>query len=184
MAKGKKCAIPGCEVILNEKAGRICQKHRSRFRRHGDYDISPNWPNLKAGIPSLSPLGYYRITINGKRIMYHRYIMEQHLGRKLYPSERVHHINGDTADNNIENLELFANHSEHQSKCHPNSWKSRKKYPPYDSNTIGKILERLSISSCGRGKKPIFEICFCGNKQMARNLCSKHFQWAYDHNFI
>jgi DNA invertase Pin-like site-specific DNA recombinase len=38
--------------------------------------------------------------------------MEQHLGRKLEFNEVVHHINGDTYDNRIENLELKSR-SEH-----------------------------------------------------------------------
>jgi endogenous inhibitor of DNA gyrase (YacG/DUF329 family) len=51
-------------------------------------------------------------------ILEHRFIMEQHLGRYLDPKEVVHHIDGDPSNNVIENLELFANQSEHISNGH------------------------------------------------------------------
>jgi len=58
---------------------------------------------------------YKQLKINGKMIREHRYIMEQHLGRKLEKWEHVHHINDDPSDNRIENLEILSN-SEHQKK--------------------------------------------------------------------
>lgn len=58
--------------------------------------------------------GYTRIVIPGKDgapsrdVFEHRYVMEQHLGRALFPEETVHHINGDRAFNDLANLELFS----------------------------------------------------------------------------
>lgn len=46
-------------------------------------------------------------------VLEHRLIMEEHLGRFLEPREVVHHKDGIGTNNNIENLELFANQAEH-----------------------------------------------------------------------
>lgn len=49
--------------------------------------------------------GYKRIRVNGKYILEHRYVIEQHIGRKLdMHNEQVHHINRDKLDNRLENL--------------------------------------------------------------------------------
>jgi hypothetical protein len=61
--------------------------------------------NYKGG--TLTKNGYTLISVNGKRVYKHRYIMEQHLGRKLKTWEHVHHINYDKTDNNIDNLQIL-----------------------------------------------------------------------------
>lgn len=43
----------------------------------------------------------------------HRLVMQEYLGKKIESTEVVHHINGNTFDNRIENLILFTSSSEH-----------------------------------------------------------------------
>jgi hypothetical protein len=56
---------------------------------------------------------------DGKRvpIRQHRWVMEQHLGRKLTPGEEIHHIDENPANNAIENL-MVVSRGEHQRLHH------------------------------------------------------------------
>ena len=57
----------------------------------------------------------------GERRLGHRWVMEQHLGRKLKPGEFVHHKNRKKDDNRIENLEVVT-HAEHMAEHASDSW--------------------------------------------------------------
>jgi len=71
---------------------------------------------------------YWQIKIaKGTWVKEHRYLMEKHIGRKLKPKEIVHHKDGNSLNNSLENLELVTNSSEHFSRCHQNGhWRFKK----------------------------------------------------------
>jgi len=58
--------------------------------------------------------GYWVVSVpsgvTGKKhsVFEHRFVMEQHIGRKLLPEETVHHVDGNRSNNALENLELFS----------------------------------------------------------------------------
>jgi len=63
------------------------------------------------------PVGH-PYAIDGIYVLENRFVMEQHLGRYLLPSEVVHHIDENPNNNAIENLCLYASQSEHLRDAH------------------------------------------------------------------
>lgn len=61
----------------------------------------------------------------GKYQYEHILVMQKHLGRLLYPTECVHHINGNGLDNSLENLQVMTR-SEHAKLTFNESWKPLK----------------------------------------------------------
>lgn len=53
--------------------------------------------------------GYIYLSMGtGIKVLQHRYVVEQYIGRKLFNCEHIHHKNGIKTDNRIENLQILS----------------------------------------------------------------------------
>jgi hypothetical protein len=103
----RRCIVLDCD--RRRYAHGLCSLHYQRYRRKGS-------PRAKVkvydGSGWITSNGYRGISVNGKHVYEHRYVMEQFLGRKLPTGWDVHHRNGNKTDNRISNLEIVE-HAEH-----------------------------------------------------------------------
>ncbi len=107
--------------------------------------VSPQTIRLRAKTKRQNSLGnrrrqhlYWQVmTMQGYRYE-HRVVMEDAIGRKLGRKEHVHHKNGNTLDNRLENLELLsasahahehglkrADHCRQMARLAPGQWSRR-----------------------------------------------------------
>lgn len=115
-------------LSLSEMARRIGSKHQSiaKFLKRHEIPYTP-WDRSKPennpwwrGGRVIDPDGYVLVKQNSHPradrhgyVREHRLVMERVLGRYLEPTEIVHHIDGDRANNDPENLEVFGSNQEH-----------------------------------------------------------------------
>lgn len=112
----KECSVSGCKDRYSAKG--YCKFHYKRNLAFGDPLAGAprrKHRNLSIGHRIVTYHGYVMIlvgrdNIHANKYRYaweHRMVMGEHLGRRLYDFENVHHKDGNRQNNALENLELW-----------------------------------------------------------------------------
>lgn len=105
--RGVPCAVGGCDRLAD--AAGLCNMHYCRQLAHGDPGEAA--PRIAAkGSGHTTRKGYRIIIRNGERILEHRAVLEEKLGRRLRPNEQAHHLDGDRTNNHPSNIEHWVIH--------------------------------------------------------------------------
>ena len=114
------CCYKKFEILPWEYRQKVRRKTKKVYcgqRCRDKAEVGEDSPGWKGG---RQKQGKYIMLLIGKnkRAFEHRLVMEKHIGRKLKKGEVIHHINGDTQDNRIENLVLCISPGHHSAKYH------------------------------------------------------------------
>ena len=114
---GKRNDCKSCKISRYKKTQ---EENKSRYEQYGKdicgcgrkkvkrSSVCRMCSDEKKRVWHTNTRGYVVSTHRGRQLLQHRVVMEQHLGRKLYDHENVHHKNGVRDDNRLENLELWS----------------------------------------------------------------------------
>lgn len=96
-----------CSYICRWAAAKERDEYGRYLNAEGYIILDKRW-STKDPSRGLNSSGYIRLNLRRDgRVLEHRHVMEQHLGRDLLPDETVHHKNGVKTDNRLDNLELW-----------------------------------------------------------------------------
>lgn len=111
----KQMSIRQIADFYNINHGTVSKKLKDMNIEIRPFNYSSYYNNRKKHnvLKYIDSSGYYMLVIEGEFIREHRYIMEQHLGRKLVDDEIVHHIDLCRLNNDIDNLFLFETNQYH-----------------------------------------------------------------------
>ncbi len=125
----KKHIWLACITCGKERWVQIKKQHPThlRCRSCGKKESAPRGENASSwkGGRTKTSKGYINITLQpddfffsmtrqSNKVLEHRLVMAQHLGRCLHQWELVHHLNGIKDDNRIENLQLVTDDRHYQ----------------------------------------------------------------------
>jgi endogenous inhibitor of DNA gyrase (YacG/DUF329 family) len=96
------------KIVPCEQCGKLVYRQRRSLKRNKHFFCSFFCMSVVRKTGSISADGYKIITVNGRRVLEHRVVVEKKIGRPLMRKERVHHKNGIRTDNRLCNLELWA----------------------------------------------------------------------------
>ena len=103
-----RCQVIDCDQMPRKMY--LCSAHYQAWKAHGDPLVRKRRPN---GEGTIKPNGYRALKRSGRRILAHRFIVEETLGRKLPAKAVIHHVNGDGLDNRLKNLVVCNNNAYH-----------------------------------------------------------------------
>src|SRR5882672_1438392 len=139
----RSCSILGCPDEVSAKG--LCGFHYHRLWKYGSVmaDKLRHGPKIHraSGTGHVTHQGYLTIRINNVSKFEHTWIVEKVLGKSLPKKAIIHHIDGDTLNNNPSNLIVFPNQAYHvefhkrqraYEACGHANWKSCEYCHKYD----------------------------------------------------